>query len=105
MLFISIISIIVAVALPAVKISALLFTRITSIILVFSGVLSFNSLYAQSIGSGLGIYSGLFQVTFLSQSIETFIYFMAALILVPWAYNTSLSRGSIALEGGASTDK
>lgn len=89
MLFISIISIIVAVALPAVKISPLLFTRITSIILVFSGVLSFNSLYAQSIGSGVGIYSGLFQVTFLSQSIETFIYFMAALILVPWAYNTS----------------
>jgi NADH-ubiquinone oxidoreductase chain 2 len=91
MLFISIISIIVAVALPAVKISPLLFTRITSIILVFSGVLSFNSLYAQSIGSGVGIYSGLFQVTFLSQSIETFIYFMAALILVPWAYNTSFS--------------
>lgn len=101
MLFISIISIIVAVALPAVKISPLLFTRITSIILVFSGVLSFNSLYAQSIGSGVGIYSGLFQVTFLSQSIETFIYFMAALILVPWAYNTSFSRGSEAqiLEG------
>ena len=94
MLFISIISIIVAVALPAVKISPLLFTRITSIILVFSGVLSFNSLYAQSIGSGVGIYSGLFQVTFLSQSIETFIYFMAALILVPWAYNTSFSRES-----------
>jgi NADH-ubiquinone oxidoreductase chain 2 len=106
MLFISIISIIVAVALPASegKISPLLFTRITSIILVFSGVLSFNSLYAQSIGSGVGIYSGLFQVTFLSQSIETFIYFMAALILVPWAYNTSFSRGSEAqiLEGKTS---
>ena len=101
MLFISIISIIVAVALPAVKISPLLFTRITSIILVFSGVLSFNSLYAQSIGSGVGIYSGLFQVTFLSQSIETFIYFMAALILVPWAYNTSFSPSTSSYAGAA----
>jgi NADH-ubiquinone oxidoreductase chain 2 len=83
MLFISIISIIIAVALPTVKISPLLFTRITSIILIYSGILSFNSLYVTEIGQGLGIYSGLFQVTFLSQSIETFIYLIGALILVP----------------------
>jgi NADH-ubiquinone oxidoreductase chain 2 len=90
MLFISIISIIIAVALPTVKISPLLFTRITSIILIYSGILSFNSLYVTEIGQGLGIYSGLFQVTFLSQSIETFIYLIGALILVPWAYNFNL---------------
>src|SRR5436305_2647466 len=99
MLFISIISIIIAVALPTVKISPLLFTRITSIILIYSGVLSFNSLYAQSIGSGIGIYSGLFQVTFLSQSVETFIYLMGALILVPWAYNSLPALASPAFAG------
>ena len=90
MLFISIICIIIAVALPTVKISPLLLTRVTSIILLYAGALSFNSLYSQGIGSGLGIYSGLFQVTFLSQSVETFIYIMAAIVIIPWASTNAL---------------
>ena len=85
MLFISLIILIVAIALPNIKISPILFTRLTSIILIYSAALSMNSLYVQCIGSGIGIYSGLFQVTFLSQSIETFIYVVGALILIPWA--------------------
>lgn len=61
-----------------------LLTRITSIILLFSAALSFNSLYVQAIGSGLGLYSGLFQVTTVTQGMEFFIYLIGALILLPW---------------------
>ena len=61
-----------------VYISPLLFTRLTSIIFLYSAALSLNALFAQCIGSGLAIYSGLFQVTYLSQSIETFIYNVGA---------------------------
>jgi NADH-ubiquinone oxidoreductase chain 2 len=74
-----------AVALPTVKISPLLLTRVTSIILLYAAALSFNASYIQAIGSGVGIYSGLFQVTTLSQVIDTFMFTIAALILLPWA--------------------
>ena len=101
MLFISLITLIIAIALPNVKISPILFTRLTSIILIYSAALTLNGLYVQSIGSGIAIYSGLFQVTFLTQSIETFIYLLGALILIPWVSigieNTSLKLYSSAL--------
>lgn len=66
-------------------ISPLLISRLTSISFLFSGALAYNALYIQSIGSGLSIYSGLFQVTVLSQSFDLFIFMLAALILIPWS--------------------
>ena len=68
-------------------ISPILFTRLTSIIFLFSGALSYNALYIQSIGSGLSIYSGLYQVTVLSQSFDLVIFILASLILIPWSNN------------------
>src|SRR6202035_4636133 len=84
MIFISILILIVAIALPSFKkqISSTLFTRISSIILIYAGALSFNALYIQSIGSGIGIYSGLFHVTFISQIFEIVIYIIGATILI-----------------------
>ncbi len=64
-------------------ISPIIFTRLTSIIFLFSGALSYNALYIQSIGSGLSIYSGLYQVTVLSQSFDLVIFILASLILIP----------------------
>lgn len=69
------------------KIFPQLFIRISSIILIFSGLLSFNCLYGEFIGLGLGLYSSLFKVTFISKSFEIFVYFFGALILVPLAFN------------------
>ena len=68
--------------------SPLLFTRLTSIIFFIFATSSLSVLLAQCIGSDLN-YSGLFQVTFFSQSIETFIYNVGALISMPW---TSISN-------------
>jgi len=86
MLFLAILSLIVAVALPSVSkgLPPVLLTRITSIIFIYSSALAFNVYYIQSIGSGIGIYSGLFHVTTISQLLDTFLLIIASLILVAW---------------------
>jgi len=84
MLIFSILFLIVLMAIPSLKIKypPILFQRISSIILIYAGALSLNALYIQSIGSGIGIYSGLFHVTFISQILEIFIYIIGAAILI-----------------------
>jgi NADH-ubiquinone oxidoreductase chain 2 len=86
----------VAIALPSINklISPILFTRISSIVFIYAGALSLNALYIQSIGSGIGIYSGLFQVTTVSQLIDTFIFIIGSLILIAWPSITNLSSPS-----------
>jgi hypothetical protein len=85
MLVLGIFSLMTAVALPNVKISPILLTRVASIVLLYAAALSYNALNIQAIGSGVSIYSGLFQVTSVTQSIDTFIFIVGALILLPWA--------------------
>jgi NADH-ubiquinone oxidoreductase chain 2 len=82
----SILILIVAKALPSIQkqISSIHFTRISAIILLISGLLSLNTLYIQSIGSGIGIYSGLFQITNISQTIELFLLTIGSIILIGW---------------------
>jgi|ERR1700733_318212 len=84
MLFISILIFIMVMAISSLKeqIHPIIFQRISSIILIYAGALSLNALYIQSIGSGIGIYSGLFHVTFISQLFEIFIYIIGATILI-----------------------
>ena len=86
MIFISILISIVAIAIPSIRInlSPNLFLRLTSIIFIYAGGISLNSLYIQSIELGIGMYSGLFQVTVFTQILDTFIYIIAALILISW---------------------
>ena len=93
MVFLSLLILIVAIALPYINklISPILLARIASIAFIFSGVLSFNTLYIQSIGSGLGIYSGLFHVTTVSQLLDTFIFVIGSLILIAWPSITNSS--------------
>ena len=84
MIIISILILIVAIALPSINsnISSLLYIRIASIIFIYAGVLSLNALYIQSIGSGIGLYNGLFQVTLISQFFDIIIVLIGSLILV-----------------------
>jgi NADH-ubiquinone oxidoreductase chain 2 len=91
MIFTSILILIVAIALPSFKkdLSSLLITRISAIIFIYSGALSLNAFYIQSIGSGIGIYSGLFHVTIISQLLDVLLLFLAALILMSWPLITS----------------
>lgn len=82
MLLIGLISLLLAIPLYS-SITPALLTRITSIILLFSAALSFNSLFVQAIGSGLGLYSGLFHVTNVTQFMEVFLYTVGAVLLLP----------------------
>src|SRR5271156_3371492 len=86
MIFISILTLIVAKALPLLnkQISSIHFTRIASIIFIYTGAITLNCLYIQSIGSGIGIYSGLFHITQISQLIEIFLFLIGGLILIGW---------------------
>ena len=86
MVTISILIFIVALALPSINnsLSAIINLRLSTIILIYAGALSLNALYIQSIGSGIGIYSGLFHVTAVSQLLDTFIFIIGSLILISW---------------------
>nr|YP_009710581.1 NADH dehydrogenase subunit 2 [Amanita basii]QFZ98530.1 NADH dehydrogenase subunit 2 [Amanita basii] len=86
MIFISILTLIVAKALPSlnIKLSPIYFTRISAIIFLYAGALSLNTLYIQSIGSGIGIYSGFFHITQISQLIEFFLLVIGSMILIAW---------------------
>ena len=91
MLFISLLIQIVALALHSNTnfniVTPLLFTRIAAIVFIYSGALSFNALYIQLIGSGIGIYSGLFHVTIVSQFLDLFI--IGSLIKILWPFTHS----------------
>jgi NADH-ubiquinone oxidoreductase chain 2 len=85
MIFISIITLIAAKALPLFnKISSIHISRIASIIFIYTGASSVNCFYIQSIGSGIGIYSGLFHITPISQLMEIFLFFIGGCILIGW---------------------
>jgi len=59
-----------------------IYNRISAIILFYAGALAFNAFYIQSIGSGIGIYSGLFQVTLITQFIDAFLLIIGSSILI-----------------------
>jgi NADH-ubiquinone oxidoreductase chain 2 len=77
---------IVAIALPSIKIniSSNLYLRISSLLLLYTGALTLNAFYIQSIGSGIGIYSGLFQITLFTQLFDIVIVLTGSVILIAW---------------------
>ena len=60
---------------------SILFSRISIIILLYSTILAKNSLYMTSIDRGIGIYSGLFHITSITQIFHIFIFIISAIIL------------------------
>ena len=82
MIFISLLILIVAMALFSEN--NMQYNRISALILFYAGALTLNALYIQSIGSGIGIYGGLFQITIISQFFDLFIYLIGTIILFVW---------------------
>ena len=58
--------------------------RILTISLLSAGVLIINTFYIQLIGSGTGMYSGLFEVGALSNSMSLFILIISGILLLIW---------------------
>lgn len=87
MIFTSILTLITAQALPSLNrrnLSSIYITRISAIIFLYAGLLSLNSFNIETIGSGIGIYNGLFQITQVSILLESFLFLIGAFILVGW---------------------
>lgn len=60
---------------------SILFSRVSIIILLYSTLFAINSLYMTSIDRGIGVYSGLFHTTSITQIFHIFIYIVSAVIL------------------------
>lgn len=91
MVLFGVLTMIIAIALSSLRISAIYFNRITVILLLYSGVLAYNAIYTDLVGSGIGVFGGLFQVTAITQSIDVFIYLVGALVLL-LGENTTLNN-------------
>lgn len=93
MIFISILVMIVAMALPSTSLqqSPVLINRINVICLIYAGILAYNTLYIQSIGSSIGVYSGFYVANTVTQYMEMFLIFTAACILVAKPQSTTFT--------------
>jgi NADH-ubiquinone oxidoreductase chain 2 len=81
----------------AVQMRAICFNRLAVLILVYSSLLAFNTLYVEGIATGVASYAGVFHVTLLSQSFDCFLLACAAIILLLGAVSHPVWRPEIAL--------
>ena len=96
MLLLSIFILIMAIALNYKHVlNSYLFIRIGFIIFALTGAISFNTLYLNNIGTGMGIYSGLFQITTLTQFFDLFISVVGCLIFLSWPISKNTSNNTI----------
>ena len=58
--------------------------RLCAISLLSAGVLIINTFYIQLIGSGTGMYSGLLEVSLLSNIISLFILIISSILFLIW---------------------
>jgi NADH-ubiquinone oxidoreductase chain 2 len=65
-----------------ISISPNLYLRISTLLLLYTGALTLNAFYIQSIGSGIGIYSGFFQITLFTQLFDIIIILTGSVILI-----------------------
>nr|WBU10853.1 NADH dehydrogenase subunit 2 [Malassezia vespertilionis] len=85
MLTIGLISFILAVPIFSYRIPATVFSRITSIILMFSAVLTCNCLYNYPVTyGGIGLYSGLFQVSTITLGFQLLLLITGSMLLFAW---------------------
>jgi NADH-ubiquinone oxidoreductase chain 2 len=93
MVILSISFLILSIAFSSLRITAIYFNRIAIILLLYSGVLAYNTFYTGLVGSGVGVFGGLFQVTTITQSMDVFIYLVGALVLQLGENSTLISKG------------
>ena len=94
MLSLSLVILIMCKALINDKLSEDFYQRISAIILLFAALLSYNCLFISVPGSesdfnneinlGIGIYSGFFHLTSISQILEIFLLIVGSIILISW---------------------
>lgn len=63
------------------RINGIIINRAAALVLLYSFILSISTLNVSIIGSGIGVFGGLYQVTVISKIVECFIYLLGAMIL------------------------
>lgn len=63
------------------RINGIIINRAAALVLLYSFILSVATLNVSIIGSGIGVYGGLYQVTVLTKIVESFIYILGCIIL------------------------
>jgi len=82
MLLLGIITLVMTIPLASLYLSTILIHRFALLIMLYSALLSYNTLYVVPLSTGLGLLGGLFQTTILSQSLEIFILIIGSIILL-----------------------
>ena len=81
-----------SIRLQETKINSIFINRITILTLLISILLNFNILYFNIIGKGIGIFSGLFQITWTASLIELLLLIVCIFILLSWPYVQNLNN-------------
>jgi NADH-ubiquinone oxidoreductase chain 2 len=81
MIIFSIIFILLSNAVTLRRDKSILFSRVAIIVLLYALLLAITGLYLNSLGTGIGLYGGLFHVTSTIQVFHIFIFLISALIL------------------------
>jgi NADH-ubiquinone oxidoreductase chain 2 len=81
MLLLGIITLVMTIPLASLYLSTILIHRFVLLIMLYSALLSYNTLYVVPLSTGIGLLGGLFQITILSQSLEIFILILGGIIL------------------------
>ena len=63
-----------------------LFNRVAIFILLYSGIIGYDSLYVTYLDNGIGIYNGLFHSTAITHSFVLYTYIIAPIILLLTAF-------------------
>jgi NADH-ubiquinone oxidoreductase chain 2 len=91
MLTLALFILLTAVALPSVYATPALLTRVTVLTFLSAAALAANAYSWEGVGSGLGLYSGLIDLTGLSLAAQVFLLSVGAIALVQWAPHAHLS--------------
>lgn len=73
-------------ALTLRKDKSILFSRVVILGLISTSFLAWNNLFIKPLGTGIGIYGGLFNVTTFTQTFNIFIFIISAVILTLTAF-------------------
>jgi len=90
MLFITLITLIICKALLNERLSFNFSYRITSILLLLTAFSNYNTLFIFEIVTGIGIYNGLFHITYITHIIEIFLLIIGSIILISWPLKNEL---------------
>lgn len=81
MIILSILQLLLSNAVTLRRDKSILYSRVSIIILLYSSLLAFTSLYITYLDRGIGLYGGLFHATSITHIFHIFIFLISALIL------------------------